>query len=201
MSTDVQDYIDLGDSVQDLDVSLLINNAGYANLCPFDEEEYTELERMIKTNIGPYVYITRAILPRMLKRDKKSGIIFTSSVAAKVTLPCLSTYAATKAFNDHFGQSLAYELVDQVDVLSFLPNAVATNMNRNSPSFSTLTPAEAAQGALDALGREIETEGYWRHAVHNKRQRLAMCFFPKSMVMAGINKRMRGAAKMIKERN
>ena len=67
---------------------------------------------MIKTNIGPYVYLTRSILPRMLKRDKKSGIIFTSSIGSQRIAPCLSTYVATKAFNDHFSQSLAYELVD-----------------------------------------------------------------------------------------
>ena len=130
MSTDVQDYIDLGDSVQDLDVSILINNAGYANLCPFEDEEYANLERIIKTNTGHYIYLTRAILPRMLKRDKKSAIIFTSSIRAKNTSPCLSTYAATKAFSRHFSQSLAYELVDQVDVLAFLPSTVATNMYR-----------------------------------------------------------------------
>lgn len=64
----------------------------------------------------------------MLKRTKKSAIIFTSSIGADFTIPGFATYSATKAFDDHFSQSLAYELVDKVDVLSFLPNAVSSNM-------------------------------------------------------------------------
>lgn len=38
MSTNIQNYIDLGDSVSNLDVSLLVNNAGYASLGPLEEE-------------------------------------------------------------------------------------------------------------------------------------------------------------------
>lgn len=118
---------------------------------------------MVKTNIGPYVYLTRNILPRMLKRQKKSGIVFTSSVTACFPFPVLSTYAASKAFNDHFGKSLAYEVTDKVDVLSFKPLGVSSNMYKNAPSFKVLTPIEAANGALNSLGYEIETTGHWRH--------------------------------------
>lgn len=34
-STEYKDFIDLGESVSNLDVSLLVNNAGCADLCPF----------------------------------------------------------------------------------------------------------------------------------------------------------------------
>lgn len=168
MSTNIEDYIELADSVKSLDVSILINNAGYANIGPIEEEEYDELERMVKTNMGPYVYLTRSMLPRMLKREKKSGIIFTSSVSATITIPGVSTYGATKAFNDHFSQSLAYEVIDKVDVLSFKPAGVASNMYKHKPSFGVLTPLVAANGALDALGRDVETYGHWRHVVSTK---------------------------------
>lgn len=63
MSTNLQDYIDLGESVLNLDVSILINNAGYANISALEEEDYEDLERMVKTNVGPYVYLTRSVLP------------------------------------------------------------------------------------------------------------------------------------------
>ena len=39
MSTNVQDYIDLGDSVENLDVSLLVNNAGSMSISPVEEED------------------------------------------------------------------------------------------------------------------------------------------------------------------
>ena len=48
------------------------------------------------------------MLPRMLKRELRSGIIFTASIAAEFITPCLSTYSATKAFVNHFAESLAF---------------------------------------------------------------------------------------------
>ena len=76
------DFIELGESLEHLDVSILVNNAGWATICPLAEVEYQELENMVNLNIGPHVYLTRALLPRMLKREKRSGIIFNASIAA-----------------------------------------------------------------------------------------------------------------------
>ncbi len=42
-STNVQDYINLGKSLAELDVALLVNNAGYANLDFVETESYEEL--------------------------------------------------------------------------------------------------------------------------------------------------------------
>ncbi len=109
----------------------------------------------MKTNMGPYVYLTRSILPSMLKREKRSGIIFTSSIGANYTIPGMATYAASKTFNDSFGRSLAYEVYEKVDVLSFKPAHVNTKMNPNALSFSVLSPEEAVHGALDKLGWDI----------------------------------------------
>ncbi len=150
--------------------------------------------------MGPYVYLTRSILPSMLKREKRSGIIFTSSIAATAyALPGLSTYSATKAFNDSFARSLAYEVYEKVDVLSFKPAQVKTNMNRSELKFSVLTPEEAANGALDKLGWDIETEGHWRHVVSTAKVRIGRCFMPECFVRTMISKRMRAASIRIKE--
>ena len=73
----------------------------------------------------------------MLKRKKRSGVVFVSSIIASAPLPCLATYAATKAFSVHFSGSLASEISDKVDVLTYLPNMVATS--RNSSTSSKIT--------------------------------------------------------------
>ena len=62
----------------------------------------------MNTNIKPYVYLTRALLPKLLKRENRSGVIFTSSIGAVLTAPYLAVYAATKAFNNSFAVGLAY---------------------------------------------------------------------------------------------
>lgn len=76
---------------------------------PVAEEKVEELERMVETNMAPYLYMTWAILPKMLEREKKGAVIFTSSVAGILPLPYAATYAATKAFNKHLAEGLAYE--------------------------------------------------------------------------------------------
>ena len=92
------------------------------------------------------------MLPRMLKRELRSGIIFTASIAAEFITPCLSTYSATKAFVDHFAKSLAFESTHKIDVLSYRPFTVQSNSLKAPPSFSILKASEAANSALDKLG-------------------------------------------------
>lgn len=152
---------------------------------------------MINLNIGPYVYLTRNILPRMLKRDKLSGIIFTASIAADFITPCIATYSGTKAFVDHFAKCLAYENPDKIDVLSFKPFTVQSNAVRMEPSFSVLTAKEAANSALDKLGWDIETEGHWRHKYVNAKRRAKIRLTPEKTLMRNMNQRMRRIAKAI----
>ena len=108
-STRVEDFIELGDSLAHLEVSILVNNAGWGVPCPFDEVGYDELENTINLNVGPYVYLTRALIPGMLKREKRSGIIFNASIAAEFINPGVSAYSGSKAFVDQFAKSVAYE--------------------------------------------------------------------------------------------
>ena len=67
---------------------------------------------MVKTNTGPYCYLTHYLLPQLSRRhsEKRSAIIFVSSGGADIVLPFFSTYVATKSFNSHFAKCLSYEL-------------------------------------------------------------------------------------------
>jgi short-subunit dehydrogenase len=53
------------------------------------------------------VVLSRRIIPRMLKREKRSGIINISSIMGTMPFPRRSTYCGTKAFNDYFSRSIA----------------------------------------------------------------------------------------------
>lgn len=194
------DFTELGESVAHLDVSILVNNAGCSTIFPLEQLEYQELESMVNLNTGPYVYLTRALLPRMLKREKRSGIIFNASIAAEFMSPCLGTYCGSKAFVDHFAKSLAFENPDKIDVLSYKPNMVQSNIVRIEikPSFSILTAVEAADSALDKLGWDVETEGHWRHVVCNTQLRLSSCFLPQKTLMRVSNREMRKMGEVIK---
>jgi short-subunit dehydrogenase len=48
--------------------------------------------------------MTKIVIPKLMKRDKKSAVINLSSIAANTPS---SIYAATKKFNDFFSRSLS----------------------------------------------------------------------------------------------
>ena len=62
------------------------------------------MEQMIKTNMGPYCYLTHFFMKNLSNRGngKRSAIIFVSSSGADLVIPYISTYVATKLFNDQF---------------------------------------------------------------------------------------------------
>ena len=85
------------------------------------------------------MYLTRALLPQMLKWENRSGIILNASVTADFILPCVATYGASKAFVDQFAQCLAFENIDKIDVLSYTPSMVQSNAVKLKPRFEILS--------------------------------------------------------------
>ena len=60
----------------------------------------------ININCVPMTLMTNYIVPYMLRREKRSAIINVSSYAAENPPPYVSTYGATKAFNDAFSKAI-----------------------------------------------------------------------------------------------
>lgn len=112
---------------------MVVNNAGFMSLVPFAEDDPLNHKRTVTTNIGPYVYMTKILLPQLKEREAKSAVVFTSSVVANGASPLMATYCGSKAFNHKFAISLASELKDdnKIDILSYQPGVVATNMSKS----------------------------------------------------------------------
>ncbi len=75
-------------------------------------------------------FLTHYLLPQFLKREKRSDIINLSSVAAENPIPFISTYCATKVYNDFFSQSIQMEYSHKIDILSVRPMYVATGLSK-----------------------------------------------------------------------
>ena len=65
---------------EDIDVDLLINNAGLGDFGPFATIEPQRLEQILNVNIVALTVITRRLLPGMLAR-KRGGVLNVSSSA------------------------------------------------------------------------------------------------------------------------
>jgi NAD(P)-dependent dehydrogenase (short-subunit alcohol dehydrogenase family) len=91
------------------DVDVLVNNAGYGTLGPFEAATDEQIERQFATNVTGLMYVTREFLPHF--RERRSGIIINiSSVGGRATFPFYSLYHGTKWAVEGFSESLNFEL-------------------------------------------------------------------------------------------
>lgn len=91
-------------------VDILVNNAGFAlGLDRANDALIEDWEKMIDTNIKGLLYVTKAILPNMIKR--KSGYIFNiGSTAGSWPYEGGNVYGATKSFVRQFSFNLRCDL-------------------------------------------------------------------------------------------
>ena len=79
------------------DVDILVNNAGLARgRDPMQEAELDDWEEMVETNILGLLYMTRQVVPHMVRRGS-GHIVNLGSVAGRWTYPGGGVYCATKA--------------------------------------------------------------------------------------------------------
>lgn len=141
----------------DLDVGLLINNAGREDSGRFVDAKMADALTTLDLNIRSPMLLSHHFAQLMIKR-RSSGIIFLSSIVAFQGVPFVANYAATKAYDLIFAESLAAELApDGVDVLAVAPGFTQTDL---SPDFDfsgvpmkPMFPAKVVRAALDSLGK------------------------------------------------
>ena len=93
----------------DIDVDVLINNAGFGIYGLFSETDLQKELEMIQVHISSLTHLTKLFLGKMLE-NKSGKILNVSSALAFVAVPMLSVYSASKAYILHFTEALANEL-------------------------------------------------------------------------------------------
>lgn len=92
-------------------VDVLVNGAGLAlGLEPAHEASLDDWDEMIDANCKGLVYVTRALLPGMVARDR-GHVINIGSVAGTYPYPGGNVYGATKAFVQQFSLNLRSDLL------------------------------------------------------------------------------------------
>ena len=92
-------------------IDILVNNAGLAlGMEGADEAVMTDWETMVDTNIKGLMYVTRAVLPGMVKRGS-GHVVNIGSVAASWPYPGGNAYGGTKAFVQQFSRNLRTDLL------------------------------------------------------------------------------------------
>lgn len=92
-------------------IDLLVNNAGLAlGLEPAHACDMDDWECMVDTNIKGLMYVTRALLPRMVERGT-GHVVNLGSIAGSYPYPGANVYGATKAFVRQFSLNLRADLI------------------------------------------------------------------------------------------
>jgi len=112
------------------DIDILLNNAGLAlGREPIQLGLLDDWENMIDTNVKGLLYVTKAVLPNMVK--KESGhIINISSIAAKEVYANGNVYCASKHAVDALTKGMRIDLVQKgIKVSSVAPGMVNTEFS------------------------------------------------------------------------
>src|SRR6476620_2087924 len=111
-------------------IDVLVNNAGLAlGKDYFEEADMNDWETMIDTNVKGLIYVSRAVIPYMVKR-KKGIIINMGSVAAKDIYEKGNVYCATKNAVEALSRGMRIDLLrHKIKVTAIHPGAAETEFS------------------------------------------------------------------------
>lgn len=144
---------------RELEVEMLINNAGFGSMGDFGKLDLEHELKMIQLNVRSLVELAHRFLGPMRER-KRGTIINVASTAGFQPVPYMATYAATKAFVLSFSEALWDEnRAHGVHVMALCPGVTETNFFEAAgidrpPMRTVQTPEEVVETALRALNRK-----------------------------------------------
>ncbi|HEV3250377.1 MAG TPA: SDR family NAD(P)-dependent oxidoreductase [Puia sp.] len=111
-------------------IDILINNAGLAAGRDFFEDaSLDDWETMIDTNVKGLIYVSRAVLPFMIKQEK-GHIINIGSIAGKEVYEKGNIYCATKFAVDAISKAMRIDLLKHfIKVTAVHPGAAQTEFS------------------------------------------------------------------------
>lgn len=172
---------------KDVNIKILINNAGFAKFCSYDDISIEESLNMIDLNISGVVAMGLVCIPFM---EKGSHIINIASQAAFQPVPYQNIYSATKSFVKNYSQALNVELKEKgITVTAVCPGWMKTELfnracigaKKASRNFMCIkTPDVVAKKALEDAykGKDISIYGVFVNFCH-----ILAKFLPEKIIM------------------
>lgn len=159
----------------DLEVDVLINNAGFATGGPFYEADPKREIQQVQLLVEAPVALTSAFLPAMVER-RRGAILNVASIAGFQPMPYAAGYSAAKAYVMRFSEALHQEVRGHgVTVTVVAPPPVETefwqeagwtakggrSFEQATPGVARLKPDEVARAAVKGLeaGDRVVTPG------------------------------------------
>lgn len=155
-----------------LEVTMLINNAGFGVYGEFSDTDLTSELNMINVNISSVVALTKLFMQDMIVR-KRGRIMNMTSLLSFLPFPYFSVYSATKSFVLAFSETLAAELEGTgVVVTTLCPGPVDTSFSSdkmwktnayktNKPIHPAIAAKQGVELLLSGKGKKIVGFNNW----------------------------------------
>lgn len=163
------------EAVDDLEIGLLVNDAGVGHQGRFDLQDGEALRRMVVLNCESPLVLTHALVKKMCERGR-GAVLFVGSASGYQGLPLHAVYSATKAFDRILGEALWGELrAANVDVTVLDPGTTQTEFQERAGELPHPgDPVDVvARVGLEALGQQPSVlVGWWNWIRANVATRL-----------------------------
>ena len=138
-------------------IDVLINNAGGAlGLEKLQEGNLDDWDVMIDTNVKGLLYLTRAIVPLMLKYQRNGHVVNIGSVAGIHAYPGGAVYCACKAAVQFISDGLRMDVVDTpIRVTNIQPGMVQTDFSKVRFHGDEKKAAEVYEGITPLSAEDI----------------------------------------------
>lgn len=114
-------------ALAEYDIDVLLNNAGYGIMAPFERIPKSEIRKLFETDVFGTMFVTQEFIPHF-KARRSGAILTTTSLAAIIGLPRDGAYGAAKRAQQGMVESLYYELKPfGVAVKAMIPGGTKTN--------------------------------------------------------------------------
>lgn len=159
-----------------LEVSVLVNNAGFGSSGYFQRLERESEVEMVRTNVEAVVDLCGRFVAPMV--DRQSGAVLnTASTVAFQPFPLQATYGASKAFVLSFTEAISEELRGTgVTITALCPGPVKTefvakagfedSITESTPNFMWVDSADVAECGVAGLeaGKRVAIPGAFNRA-------------------------------------
>ena len=170
-------------------LDVVISNAGFGISGAVEFTDIAEAERQMDVNFMGAVRLTQAVLPQ-LRKQQSGRIIYTSSVAAILSVPYQSFYSASRAAINAMALALANEIRPfGIHVSVMMPGDVSTGFTdarcKSAAGADVYCKAEKAVTTMERDERSgIQPEQMARLFYH-----IATCHSPRPQYIGGFSYR------------
>ena len=186
---------------QDLEIDVLINNAGFGLFAPLHEADPQRIVQAVQLNVAALTELTCSLLPGMHARDR-GAIVNVASTAAFQPVPYMAVYGATKAYVLSLTEALWAETRGTgVRVTALCPGATDTaffdTASENASIGRRMAPEQVVAAAFSALDRRraVVVPG-----LGNRLRAGLTRLVPRQTVARMVERRMRPAQQPLRER-